>query len=573
MNRESLGTALLFLTTFALYLWCLAPSIALIDSSEFVTAAHCLGNAHSPGYPTYVIVGKLFSLLPLNCIAYRVNLLSAVAAALGIALLFKLAGLWFDTRAALAGALILACSGTYWAVAETAEVYAVALLVFVMILYTLERNRARDPVDLRPLMVVALLYGLSTGLHQMLIFVAPAVVYLVWLRYRFKPLALKTLSVLVVFGLSGYSIQGAMPLRAHAGAWYSWELPRTFSRFYNLITTATYHGQRFIRSWQAFDDSVRNYAEVIVADFTLASVVLAVFGVAVLLRQNNRKGLFLILLWFTSTAAAVVLFNIPREWMFFLNVFYLPGSIAIALSAGVALGKLARVHKTLMIIIIPVLGMQIHQHYKTNNKSEYYLVYDWALNVMTAAAPDAIVITQQDEPFALAYIQLVERYRPDVTALYYKTFANPTAWYLEYLTKLNPGLRVPVLTGGGKLSGVEALAEGLRGLLTFNARPVHLTTYAAELAGSLLTVPRGLLYSISLKSGQTNSQPFRNLWPLLRSRGLIPQLPYYEHADLELLNGYALNLRLTLLRGGAQMTAAEKKGLEELLNQWYGSGL
>src|SRR5690242_19744659 len=81
----------LFCCTFALYVRTLAPSLLLGDSAEFQILSSTLGIAHPPGYPIYLLIGKLFTWLPVGSVAYRVNLLSASAAAIAVALLYLVA--------------------------------------------------------------------------------------------------------------------------------------------------------------------------------------------------------------------------------------------------------------------------------------------------------------------------------------------------------------------------------------------------------------------------------------------------------------------------------------------------
>src|SRR3989337_3601938 len=76
------------LVAFAVYLRTLAPTVMWYDMGEFATAAYVLGIAHNTGYPLYILLGKLFTLLPVGDIAYRVNLMSAVFASLTVAVIF-----------------------------------------------------------------------------------------------------------------------------------------------------------------------------------------------------------------------------------------------------------------------------------------------------------------------------------------------------------------------------------------------------------------------------------------------------------------------------------------------------
>src|SRR6476620_635826 len=88
--RPSYRAALVVsLVTLVLYLLTLAPSTAMWDTSEYIAAAYTLGLPHPPGNPFFVLIGRVFSLLPIaSSIAARVNILAAVASAVS-------AGMWF----------------------------------------------------------------------------------------------------------------------------------------------------------------------------------------------------------------------------------------------------------------------------------------------------------------------------------------------------------------------------------------------------------------------------------------------------------------------------------------------
>jgi hypothetical protein len=75
-----------FLAPFLLYLLTLAPTIYNLDSAELATAVATNGIVRATGYPLYLLLGKLFVLLPVGDVGYRLNLFSAVCGALTIAL-------------------------------------------------------------------------------------------------------------------------------------------------------------------------------------------------------------------------------------------------------------------------------------------------------------------------------------------------------------------------------------------------------------------------------------------------------------------------------------------------------
>src|SRR5688500_10781433 len=123
------GAVALF--ALGLYIRTLAPSVMPGDYAEFQLCAAVLGVPHPTGYPLYIMLGKLFTLLPFGDVAYRVNLSSAVYMAGAVGLLFavavrlmRLAGLRLGWWAAGVGALLFAIAPTVWSMSLIARSYA-----------------------------------------------------------------------------------------------------------------------------------------------------------------------------------------------------------------------------------------------------------------------------------------------------------------------------------------------------------------------------------------------------------------------------------------------------------------
>src|ERR1051325_1059714 len=84
-----LAAAIVSVLVLILYLVTLAPSTAMWDTSEYIAAAYTLGLPHPPGNPLFVIIGRVFSILPIaSSVAVRINILAAVCSAVS-------AGMWF----------------------------------------------------------------------------------------------------------------------------------------------------------------------------------------------------------------------------------------------------------------------------------------------------------------------------------------------------------------------------------------------------------------------------------------------------------------------------------------------
>src|SRR5258708_515434 len=134
-----LAAGVVALVIFALYIITLSPSTAMWDTSEYIAAAYTLGLPHPPGNPLFVLIGRVFAVLPIAPnVAMRINVLAALCSAGAAAMWFLitervLVG-WLPLRwQRIAGgslaALIGAAAFPVWAQSGVNEkLYTVALL-------------------------------------------------------------------------------------------------------------------------------------------------------------------------------------------------------------------------------------------------------------------------------------------------------------------------------------------------------------------------------------------------------------------------------------------------------------
>jgi hypothetical protein len=215
------------LLVLALYIVTMAPSTAMWDTSEYIAAAYTFGLPHPPGNPFFIIVGRVFSILPIAPnVAARINVLAALSSAIA-------AGLWFlvtehvmkawidDKRLRLIGAgvatLISATAFTVWNQSVVNEkVYTVSLTGIALISWLAVRwsaNPDDDKAD-RMLVLIAYLCGLGYANHMAGMLPAPAVGLAVLLRkpttiFRW-PLLVACFAAIVV-GMTPFATQ---PIRA-----------------------------------------------------------------------------------------------------------------------------------------------------------------------------------------------------------------------------------------------------------------------------------------------------------------------------------------------------------------------
>jgi hypothetical protein len=186
--RPSYGAAALAgLAVLLLYVATLAPTTAMWDASEYITAAYTLGIPHPPGNPLFVLLGRVASLIPVGSVAVRVNLLAAASSAMTAAIWFLVAervlAQWFELRwPRLAGAslaaVLSATAFTVWNQSVVNEkVYTVSLAFFAVVSW-LTVLWCDDPDGRRAdrlLVLIAYLIGLGYANHPAGFLVGPAV--------------------------------------------------------------------------------------------------------------------------------------------------------------------------------------------------------------------------------------------------------------------------------------------------------------------------------------------------------------------------------------------------------------
>jgi hypothetical protein len=105
----------LAILVLAAYLRTVGQTVGAADTFEIQVVAPTLGIVHPTGYPLLVLIGKLFSLIPIELVAWRVNLVSVACATVATVLLyFSLARLTGQRAISALAAACLACSRVFW---------------------------------------------------------------------------------------------------------------------------------------------------------------------------------------------------------------------------------------------------------------------------------------------------------------------------------------------------------------------------------------------------------------------------------------------------------------------------
>jgi hypothetical protein len=248
-----LAATLTALVIFVLYVVTLAPSTAMWDTSEYIAAAYVLGLPHPPGNPLFVLLGRVFSILPIApSVAQRVNLLAAVtsAAAAGFwflvterVLVSWLTERWQRIVGGVLGAVVGATAFTVWNQSVVNEkVYTVALLGLAVVSWLTVRwcDDPDGPAADRTLVLIAYLLGLGYANHMAGFLALPAVGVAVLVRRPATVLRWKLLLVLagaILLGMTPFLVE---PIRAmHFPAINEGE-PTTWSAFWYNVNRGQY---------------------------------------------------------------------------------------------------------------------------------------------------------------------------------------------------------------------------------------------------------------------------------------------------------------------------------------------
>ncbi len=182
-KTKSIVGALCFVIALISYTMCVQPTVPFWDCGEFSAAAAEQQVPHPPGAPLFLMVGKIFHMIPIGDPAVRINMVSVVASAATVSLLYFIIVMtitWWRKQqgeseaesmivyaASAIGALAFCFSDTLWFNAVESEVYASSSLFVAIIVYLMLRwnEVATEPGNERYLVLIAYLIGLSTGVH------------------------------------------------------------------------------------------------------------------------------------------------------------------------------------------------------------------------------------------------------------------------------------------------------------------------------------------------------------------------------------------------------------------------
>jgi hypothetical protein len=322
------------LAALAVYLQTLLPDVGWGDIARFQYVAQVWGIPHRFGYPLYIALTRALGALPVGpSVAYRINLMSAVCAALAAVTVYLIVvRLVRDPVAGASAALSFAFSRALWGQAVVAEVYALnAFLIGAVLLIFIIWHQERD----RRLLYLGLgLYALSFGNHMTVVTLLPAILFFLLAtepRILTEP---KAVAAMMGLGLLGASQYLYVILRAQQQPLLNELGPFSWRGWVHWMTRSRFEGQFFGFGVSDQVDRLRIYLELLEKQFFRWGYILAWIGAWERLKAGLASFVFLAL-----AAGGIYLFGMNYGGVTF-RIYLIPSYLIFAVFLGCGLSAL-----------------------------------------------------------------------------------------------------------------------------------------------------------------------------------------------------------------------------------------
>lgn len=477
----------------------LMPGVGFWDTGEFQTVLPILGTAHPTGYPTYVLIGWLASLLltPFGEPAFRINILSllAVAGAAGLTVVL-VRRLTASLAIGIATGLGLALTPVVWANATRADPHPLHLLFVALILLLLvgweAARRSGSATADRWLVAAAAAFGLSAGNHSLTLLLAPPIgLYVLAVDPEIfrRPRLVATCVISLVVALGGVYLE--LPVRAGLiPAPLVYARPDTWDGFWSVVLAEQFRGSLS----QPLDDLGRKAADLwALAQGQLGIVaVLVPFGFVATLRRAPRYALLTGLAMVITVGFDASYSNADINRYYLGPVLWawtwvaLLGAMAVDLivaawSALARRGTMAPAVATASVIVAAALLLPSLQSLDASRRAaDRHAVNDaarWLDDVLPRLGRDAVVVSWWSTSTPLWYSELVDGRRPDIDVIDDRTIIDrgygsangAISAFLGtrpvYIIRANPGdlagvqaaYQLQIVAGSGSLAVYEVL--------------------------------------------------------------------------------------------------------------------
>lgn len=447
-NVDGTLALIVVLAIFLFYLRTLAPDVVDADGGEFQFAAWNFSFVHPTGYPLYLILGGIFQhLVPLGNPAYRLNLFTAITAALAVGAVYLASQEITNHRgAAMIAAASFALTRTFWYDASAAETYDLNAFFVALLIYIALRWQA-EPTT-KKFAAFCFANGLALTHHRTVLLWLPVFalffVIVAWDKLRgFKFQVSRSNLMLLAFSfLLPFALYLYIPLRAPASPYATIPLApgRDLILYDNSVTGfVNYFLGRVFQNdigWDAVSVSrLASIPQLLLDQFGAIGVVLGIVGFAAMMWRKREVWARLVLL--VGGLAATILFASIYHIGDIFH-YYIPAYLVWAMWIGIGLSTLIDLFprrltadrrqlftafcSLCVLTAFLLLGFQLVSNYSSADRSHETQAREQWTRTLRVSAPipqNAILISDnRDEMMPLWYMQYVENVRRDVVGLF-----------------------------------------------------------------------------------------------------------------------------------------------------------
>lgn len=591
-KHQLIGTLVLIALV---YFYTKPPSILWIDSGTMIAAASEMGIPNPPGFPFYMMVGHLFTLLPFSKL-FSLELLSIVSSITLLFLVYQIIKTLLDNRlffqkeasiesnlvdtktqnlshfSALFGIISLAFSYQYWSQTQNTEAFIftymfVAFFAWLLIKLNLKKQtlspQKYKQTLFRFLILTAFLYGLSAGANPTVASFVPGVLFVMFLNRKY--MNLKSLLIPgLVFALTISAVYSYLPVRASAWPFVNWGNPQTWQLFLDHLHGAglnIYEPEGgsingFTGSPLVFFQSVSYWFLNIFLQFTPLLAPFLITGIYYVYRANKYLfGYLMIVPVFDVVYSGLYLSGNQESWFILSWIFFaIFTGLGFNFSVNILISR--NVKKLPVFVILFLLSLvPLLTYFSILNRSNHHYSSDYAYNLYSTLEPNAIVLGTGDFFNSLShYLHEADVFRPDITPVTANVF-YVNRWYrdgLRHATDLSISDKIEQII---QYKDYWEYNAAMNQFIDENikTRPVyvtHLTLRASALAATdggqlklddrFKFVPHGLTLKVVYASEE--AQPNLELFNFRFTSPLTERPVYlernYKGAFLNILNDY-----------------------------------
>lgn len=392
----------------------LCPSISSGDSGELAASAHILGIPHPPGYPFYMILGRLFSMIFPGNPALGMNILSSIFAILSLLLIFQiLLDFGIKPQIAFIPSILLSIHPLFLQFATITEVYTITSFFFLLELLLLKRDNY---------LLLSYVVGISFLIHPMLWIIGVYSLYKILKRdYR-----------LIIYSFVGISVILYLPIRSISNPLIDWGNPETLRGVISHILRFEYYREvkvpfTFLIIYKEF---------LIWLKITLRDTNFLLLLLPFAIKSVKKEYLLLLLAY--SLPLALFLHFKPNELNLEANrVFFLPQLILILILSTFALKRIKM--KFLPIVGTFILTVFFILGYQERLFQRSWTSFDYIKTILEQTEIDKrswrpVILSKGDAlTFPLLYIEvLTERIKVKVNTPGLRIHTEDTPDYSTY---------------------------------------------------------------------------------------------------------------------------------------------